>query len=111
MLHAPIAESSPGLVELTRRLKADILAGAAPARSADTGAAKDRLIPQESAVHFEQMSDIQRHRAVLAVPLAPEAHVRARLAIAHAYLTIVGEGARGRAAADAAPRPCAAICE
>jgi DNA-binding transcriptional ArsR family regulator len=75
-------------VDLTRRLKAEVLAGTAAAPSPDTGEAKDRLIPQESAVHFEQMSDIQRHRAALAVPLAPEAHVRARLAIAHAYLTI-----------------------
>ncbi|HEY6354971.1 MAG TPA: tetratricopeptide repeat protein [Burkholderiaceae bacterium] len=88
VLRAPITESSPGLVELTRHLKDESLAGATAVRGRDGGEAKDRLIPQESAVHFEQMSDIQRHRAALAVPLAPDAHVRARLAIARAYLTI-----------------------
>jgi DNA-binding transcriptional ArsR family regulator len=34
------------------------------------------------------MAEIQRQRAVLAVPISPEAHVRARLAIARAYLDI-----------------------
>ncbi|HEU5296822.1 MAG TPA: tetratricopeptide repeat protein [Burkholderiaceae bacterium] len=88
VLCAPIAESSPGLVELTRRLKDEVLRGTSAATASGTGEAKDRLIPQESVVHFDQMSDIQRHRAALAVPLAPEAHARARLAIAQAYLTI-----------------------
>jgi len=88
VLGAPSTESSPGLVELTQRLKKETLAGTTTAQGASTGEAKDRLIPQETAVHFDQMSDIQRHRAALAVPLAPEAHVRARLAIALAYLTI-----------------------
>jgi tetratricopeptide (TPR) repeat protein/DNA-binding transcriptional ArsR family regulator len=88
VLQAPITESSPGLVELTRHLKAEILGGSAAAQDPAAGQAKDRLIPQESAVHFDEMSDVSRHRAALAVPLAPEAHVRARLAIAHAYLTI-----------------------
>jgi tetratricopeptide (TPR) repeat protein len=88
VLQAPISESSPGLVELTRRLKAEILGGASATQDQVAGQAKDRLIPQESAVHFDQMSDISHHRAALAVPLAPEAHVRARLAIAHAYMTI-----------------------
>jgi hypothetical protein len=73
---------------IDKALKNEILVEASAAPVPDTGGAKDRLIPQESAVHFEQMSDIQRHRAALAVPLAPTAHVRARLAIAGAYLTI-----------------------
>ena len=33
-------------------------------------------------------AEIQRQRAVLAVPISPEAHVRARLAIARAYLDL-----------------------
>jgi tetratricopeptide (TPR) repeat protein len=88
VLRAPITEASPGLVELTRGLKGQVMGGEPVTRGSGTGEAKDRLIPQESAVHFEEMGDIQRQRAALAVPLAPEAHVRARLAIAHAYQTI-----------------------
>ena len=88
VLQAPISESSPALVEATRQLKRDVLASSPATHNAGADDSKDRLIPQESAVHFEQMTDIQRHRAALAVPLAPGAHVRARLAIASAYLTI-----------------------
>jgi tetratricopeptide (TPR) repeat protein len=87
VLRAPISESSPALVDATRKLKDEVLADASLPHVAGEDS-KDRLIEQESAVHFQEMSDIQRHRAALAVPLAPEAHVRARLAIAHAYMTI-----------------------
>ena len=88
VLRAPISESSPAMVEATRLLKEQILANSLRVPGGAADESKDRLIPQESAVHFEEMSDIQRQRAALAVPLAPEAHVRARLAIAHAYMTI-----------------------
>lgn len=81
VLHAPMAESSPALLELARKLKTDVLGQLAETE-------KDRLLPQESAIHLDEMSEIQRQRAVLAVPISPEAHVRARLAIARAYLDI-----------------------
>ena len=81
VLHAPLAESSPALLELARKLKTDVLGQLEETQ-------KDRLIPQESAVHLEEMAEIQRQRAVLAVPISPEAHVRARLAIARAYLDL-----------------------
>jgi tetratricopeptide (TPR) repeat protein len=80
-LKANPAESSPVLIEATRTLKSEIL-------GAQSTTATDRLLPEESAVHFEAMAEIGRQRAVLAVPVAPAAHVRARLAIARAYLEI-----------------------
>jgi tetratricopeptide (TPR) repeat protein len=89
VLSAPLAECSAALVEATRRLKQETLAGEALEHQAPPqGQARDRMIPQEAAVHFESMSEIQRHRATLALALPPEAHVRARLAIANAYLAI-----------------------
>ena len=81
MLQAPLAESSPALLELARKLKTDVLGQLEEME-------KDRLIPQESAIHLDEMAEIQRQRAVLAVPISPEAHVRARLAIARAYLEL-----------------------
>jgi tetratricopeptide (TPR) repeat protein len=81
VLQAPMAESSPALLELARKLKADVLGQLQELH-------KDRLLPQESAMHLDEMTEIQRQRAVLAVPISPEAHVRARLAIARAYLDI-----------------------
>jgi tetratricopeptide (TPR) repeat protein len=80
-MNAPLAETTQALVEASRTLKAEVL-------GAQGGPAKDRLLPEESAVHFDEMAEVQRHRAVLAVPMAPEAHARARLAIANAYLAI-----------------------
>ena len=80
-MRAKASESSPVLIEATRGLKAEILGTqAAPVT--------DRLLPEEAAVHFDEMSDIARQRAVLAVPVSAEAHVRARLEIARGYLTI-----------------------
>jgi len=80
-MHARPSESSPVLIEATRSLKTEILGEQA-------AAATDRLLPEESAVHFDEMSDIARQRAVLSVPVSAEAHVRARLEIANAYLAI-----------------------
>jgi len=81
VLAAPMAESSPALHEQVRKLKTELL-GQHEERD------KDRLVPEESAVHFAESTEIQRQRAVLTVPMPPEAHVRARLAIAQAYLAI-----------------------
>jgi tetratricopeptide (TPR) repeat protein len=80
-MHARPSESSSSLIEATRGLKNEIL-------GAQATQATDRLLPEESAVHFEEMSDIARQRAVLAVPVAVEAHIRARLEIANTYLAI-----------------------
>lgn len=74
-------ESDATHTEATRKLKADIL-GPGPER------ARDRLLPPESAAHYAEMAEVQRQREVLAVPVAPEAHVRAHLAIANAYLAV-----------------------
>ena len=80
-LAAPASDSSPAAIESARGLKAEVLG--------ERGAQEtDRLLPEESAVHFDAMSEIRRQRAVLAVPGAPEAHARAHLAIARAYLGI-----------------------
>lgn len=72
-------------VEATRRLKSEVLG---------TGSevpVYDRLLPEEFAAHFEQMLQIQRERAALALPSAHVDQVRARLAIAHAYLAIAAK--------------------
>jgi tetratricopeptide (TPR) repeat protein len=77
--------------DATRGLKAEVL-------GADNGANPDRLLPQEFAAHFDEMAEVQRQRALLAVPIEPAAHVRAHLAIARAYLAIA---AKEREAASA----------
>jgi tetratricopeptide (TPR) repeat protein len=74
-------DSDPAHLEATRNLKTEIL-------GPRDGAPYDRLLPEEFAAHFDEMAQIQRHRAVLAVPMGAEAHVRARLAIANAYLAM-----------------------
>jgi len=81
VLAAPLTESSAALVDATRALKAEVLGD-------QQQPSRDRLLPEESAVHFAEMSEIQQHRAVLSLPVTPEAHVRARLAIANAYLAV-----------------------
>lgn len=70
--------------DATRSLKAEVL-------GADSGANPDRLLPQEFAAHFDEMAEVQRQRALLAVPIEPSAHVRAHLAIARAYLAIAAK--------------------
>jgi len=67
--------------DATRKLKNEVLGG-------DAGANPDRLLPQEYAAHFDEMAEVQRQRAVLAIPIEAPAHVRAHLAIARAYLAI-----------------------
>ncbi len=57
----------------------------------EAAANPDRLLPQEFAAHFDEMAEVQRQRAVLAIPIEPPAHVRAHLAIARAYLAVAAK--------------------
>lgn len=70
--------------DATRQLKAEVLGSEAAANP-------DRLLPQEFAAHFDEMAEVQRQRAVLAIPIEPQAHVRAHLAIARAYLAVAAK--------------------
>ncbi|MBX3604037.1 MAG: tetratricopeptide repeat protein [Piscinibacter sp.] len=74
-------ESDPAHVQATKSLKREVL-------GPGNDRAYDRLLPQEFAAHHAQMAEIQRQRELLAVPVGPEQHVRAYLAIANAYLAI-----------------------
>lgn len=74
-------ESDPTHTEATKRLKREIL-GPGDER------ARDRLLPAEAAAHYAEVSEVQRQRELLALPGAPQEHVRAHLAIARAYLAI-----------------------
>jgi tetratricopeptide (TPR) repeat protein len=76
-------EGDMARVEDTRKLKSVVLG-----EGAET---TDRLLPQEFAAHFEQMTEVQRQRAILAIPIEAAAHVRAHLAIANAYLAIAAK--------------------
>jgi tetratricopeptide (TPR) repeat protein len=76
--------------EVTRKLKEEIL------RTGREVVSHDRLLPAESAAHFDQMLRIQEHRNALALPSAPADQIRTRLAIAGAYAEI---SAREREAA------------
>jgi tetratricopeptide (TPR) repeat protein len=80
----------PGQLEMIRKLKTEIL-GAGREMIPE-----DRLLPAESAAHFDQMLRVQEHRNALALPSAPSDQVRARLSIAGAYAEI---SAREREAA------------
>jgi tetratricopeptide (TPR) repeat protein len=71
----------PAPVEATRKLKHEIL-------GPRDKQFYDRLLPGELAAHYTEMSDVQRHRATLALPLAADERVEAHLAIAQAYLEI-----------------------
>jgi tetratricopeptide (TPR) repeat protein len=68
--------------QATRGLKGEVLG---------TDASANRLLPQELAAHFEETTEVQRQRAVLAIPIEPAAHVRAHLVIARAYLAIAAK--------------------
>lgn len=74
-------ESDPSHAESTRRLKNDIL-GPGDDR------VRDRLLPAEAVDHGAEIAEVMRQRERLAVPAAPEEHVRARIVIAKAYLAI-----------------------
>jgi tetratricopeptide (TPR) repeat protein len=78
-LKAAPSESDPGFREAASMLKAEIL-------GPNEGFVHARLVPEEVAAHFHEMAEVRQQRTVLALPAAPEAHIRARLAIAKAYL-------------------------
>jgi tetratricopeptide (TPR) repeat protein len=75
------AGTSPAAVEAIRALKANVLAARVPAQP-------DRMLPSESAAHFDEMLEVRRQRALLSVPGEAETHARAHLAIARAYMDI-----------------------
>lgn len=80
-LAAPESDSSPAAIESARELKAKILG---EGKSAEP----NRMLPSEDAVHLTEMSEVHRHREVLAVPGEPLQHAQSHLAIARAYLAI-----------------------
>jgi tetratricopeptide (TPR) repeat protein len=83
-LKASPAEGDLLLQQAARGLKAEIL-------GAHDGLVNERLLPEEFAAHFDEMADVQRQRAILAVPVGTEAHVKAHLAVARSYLAIAGK--------------------
>ncbi len=90
-LKAPESERDALFTQAAPDLKAEIL-------GAGGGHVHERMWPQESVAHFAEMSEIQRQRALLAIPSAPDAQVRAHLAIATAYQQIaLKEHARAQA--------------
>jgi hypothetical protein len=74
-------ENVPAFVEVTHKLKPEILGRG----SVDQ---VDRLLPQETAVHYPEMAGVEKQRTILTAPGKPEDHIRAHLAIANAYLAI-----------------------
>ncbi|MGN6529681.1 MAG: hypothetical protein ACTHL8_25080 [Burkholderiaceae bacterium] len=78
---APLAERDLWTAQAAPALKTEVLATAAVLPH-------ERLWTQEAAAHFEEMREVQRQRAILALPGTPAEHVRAHLVIANAYLAI-----------------------
>jgi tetratricopeptide (TPR) repeat protein len=78
---SPASERTPALTESARSLKAEVL-GAQPEK------AVDRLLSIEAAEHLDEISEVNRQRAVLQSTESPEARARAHLVIANAYLAI-----------------------
>ena len=77
-------EGDAAAADATRSLKAEIL-------GPRDGQFYDRLLPGEFAAHFDAMAEVQRHRAALALPLAPPDRIHAHLAIALAYADIAAK--------------------
>jgi tetratricopeptide (TPR) repeat protein len=80
-IKAQATQSESWIPEGARRLKSEIL-------GTDSGLVLERLAFDEKLAHPQEMAEIQRHRTALALPDAPQAHIRAHLAIANAYLAI-----------------------
>jgi tetratricopeptide (TPR) repeat protein len=78
------SEVSPAAIESANQLKAELLKRV-------TVPETNRLLPNESAVHFDEMTEIHRQRDILAVPADPESHAQAHLIIARAYATIAAK--------------------
>lgn len=83
-LAAPESDSSPAAVVSARELKAKLLG---EGKSVEP----NRMLPGEDAVHLAEMSEVHRHRAVLAVPGESAQHARAHLAIARCYAAIAAK--------------------
>jgi len=81
VLRANPSEKDSWFVEAAPQLKREIL-------NPQEGHVHERLWPEEFAAHFEEMADVQRQRAKLALPCPPGERIRAHLAIANAYLAI-----------------------
>jgi tetratricopeptide (TPR) repeat protein len=83
-LAASSSEISAAGMDSVRRLKSELL-----------DLAKEpepyRLLPNESAIHLDELSEIHRQRDILAVPADPESHAQAHLVIARAYATIAAK--------------------
>lgn len=83
-LKASPEDSDIGHLEATRSLKREVL-------GEGIGFVHERLLPEEFAAHFDDMSEVQRQRELLALPNAPEVHVRAHLGIALAHLNVAAK--------------------
>lgn len=75
-----VTSNEPNLVEASQNLKREVLGHA--------GIPVDRLLPEEFAAHFGEMSEIRRLRAQLALPCTPEQQAQIHLAMARAYLAM-----------------------
>jgi tetratricopeptide (TPR) repeat protein len=78
---SPASERTPALTESARSLKAEVL-GAQPEKPVD------RLLSGEAAEHLDEISEVNRQRALLHSTDSPQARARAHLAIANTYLAI-----------------------
>ena len=84
VITAPPGEREDFFEEAAPSLKGEVL-------GEERGLFLERLKPEEFAAHFQEMKEVQRQRAILAVPGTAADHVRAHLAIAHAYVAISGK--------------------
>jgi tetratricopeptide (TPR) repeat protein len=84
VLAAPATERDGWFQEAAPQLKTEVL-------GATSGHHHERMWPEESAAHFEEMKEVQHQRAILAVPGTPAEHVHAHLKIANAYIAISGK--------------------
>jgi len=84
VITAPPGEREDFFEEAAPSLKAEVL-------GEERGHFLERLKPEEFAAHAHEMKEVQRQRAILAVPGTAADHVRAHLAIAHAYVAISGK--------------------
>ncbi len=74
-------EGFPVYIESARKLKAELLGGT-------RDYAEHRILPQEQAAHYAEMTEIERNRAILQGDPLPAERIKAHLAIAQAYLSI-----------------------
>lgn len=74
-------DGDPAAADATRRLKAEVLG------QREAGV-YDRLLPAETAAHYDEMSEVRRLRERLAVPQTAQTQVDAHLSIAAAYVAV-----------------------